>query len=411
MGDPAKLQLLTRSPEESGFNIFEIDSSQAYSGFKPQRLIETEWELMRQPLGADGARTFVLKNLRKDRYLLLSTEEHFLWEQFDGRNSLDDIARAFHLKFGAFDYSLIREFLTKLYYARLIEGHQPRVPESDFVSPHSRSQNYPLGRVVDGWRRFAVRTHKADRYCSTLYRRGGFLLFHPLTVCAIAALAAVALAAAYPLAAHSRDFARMLSARPILSAGVMLITLLTASMLHVLVHALACKAHGRRVREMGFFLLQGVLPTFYADVTDIFMSNRRARLKVDLAGPLVEVTLGGIAILSAHLSSSGLEQALLFGIGVLLWESALINLYPFSFLELDGYNILADTMAMPMLRKQALALIPDLPQRLFHFKAIPRPELIQIGYLALCLVSVLTYLILHLDAVSAVISLPWPKSS
>lgn len=403
MSDPAKLQLLTRSSEESGFDIFEIDSSQAYSGFKPRRLTETEWELMRQPMGADGARTFVLKNLRKDRYLLLSTKEHFLWERFDGRNSLDEIARAFHLEFGAFDYSLIRQFLTKLYHARLIEGHQPRVPESNFVSPHSRSQTPPLRRIVDAWRRFAVRTHKADRYCSTLYRRGGSLLFHPLTVCAIVAIATLALAAAYPLAAHSRDFARMLSARPILSAGVMLITLLTASMLHVLVHALACKAHGRRVREMGFFLLQGVLPTFYADVTDIFMSNRRARLKVDISGPLVEVTLGGIAILSAHLSSPGLEQALLFGIGVLLWESALINLYPFSFLELDGYNILADTMAMPMLRKQALALVPNLPQRLLNFRAIQRAEVIQIGYLALCLISVLVYLVLHLDAISALL--------
>ena len=113
-------------------------------------------------------------------------------------------------------------------------------------------------------------------------------------------------------------------------------------MLHVLVHALACKSHGRRVREIGFFLLQGVLPTFYADVTDIFMSKRRARVIVDLAGPMVEVFFGSVAFLAAYLSDRGIEQALLFGVGVLLWESALINLYPFSFLELDGYNMLAD---------------------------------------------------------------------
>jgi putative peptide zinc metalloprotease protein len=411
MSDPAKLQLLTRSSDESGFDIFEIDSNQAYSGFKPQRLPETEWELMRQPLGADGTRHFVLKNLRKDRYLLLSAKECFLWEHFDGRNSLDEIGRAFHLEFGAFDYSLIRQFLTKLYNARLIEDHQARVPESDFVTPQTRSRIHLLRQLVNAWRRFAVRTHKADRYCSTLYRRGGFVLFHPLTLCAIVAIAIAALAAAYRLAAHSLYFARVLSAQPLLSASIILFTLLAASMLHVLVHALACKAHGRRVREMGFFLLQGVLPTFYADVTDIFMSNRRARLTVDLAGPMVEVSFGSVAILSAYLSSPGTEQALLFGIGILLWESALINLYPFSFLELDGYNILADLMAMPMLRKQALALIPNLPQRLRNLKTIRRAELIQLGYLTLCLVSVLIYLILHLDAVGAVVSLPWPKFS
>lgn len=411
MSDPAKLQLLTRSSGESGFEIFEIDSTQAYSSFKPQRLPETEWELMQQPLSVDGSRHFVLKNLRQDRYLLLNTKEYFLWEQFDGATSLEEIARALHLEFGAFNYSLIRQFLTKLYQAGLIEKHQALGPQSSFASPHASLPTHLLGRIVDAWRRFALRTRNADRYCSALYRRGGFLLFHPLTFWVIVAIAVVALPTAFQLAAHSREFARLLSARPFMTTGVILITLLTASMLHVLVHALACNAHGRRVREMGFFLLQGILPTFYADVTDIFMSSRRARLTVDLAGPMVEVVLGSIAILSAYLSSPGIGQGLLFGIGVLLWESALINLYPFSFLELDGYNILADSMAMPMLRKQALALIPNLPQRLLRLRTIQRAEMIQIGYFVLCLISVLVYLVLHLDAISAVLPVSWQRYS
>jgi putative peptide zinc metalloprotease protein len=199
----------------------------------------------------------------------------------------------------------------------------------------------------------------------------------------------------------------LLSAKPLLSTGIIVISLLIASVLHVLVHAIACKAHGRRVRELGFFLLQGVLPTFYADVTDIFMASRRARLMVDLAGPMVEVVFGSIAMLGAYLSDPGIGQALLFGTGVFLWESALINLYPFSFLEFDGYNILADLLAMPMLRKQALALIPNLPRRLRHIRTITRVELIQIGYLALCLVSVLLYIVLHLDAISGMLTFDW----
>jgi len=150
---------------------------------------------------------------------------------------------------------------------------------------------------------------------------------------------------------------------------------------------------------MGLFLLQGVWPTFYADVTDIFMSSRRARVTVDLAGPMVEVVLGSIAIIGAHASPPGVGQALLFGIGVMLWESVLINLYPFSFLEMDGYNIVADLLAMPMLRQQAMALIPNLPGRLRNLKTIERAEWIQLAYLILCLASVLVYLVAHLDAI------------
>jgi putative peptide zinc metalloprotease protein len=407
MSDRPKLQLLTRAADESTFEIFEADSSEAYSGFKPQKPPATEWELRRQPLGVDGTRHFVLKNLRQDRYLLLNSQEHFLWQRFDGRNSLEEIARAFHLEYGAFDYSLIREFLAKLYHAELIEGHRTLAPLSNFVSPQGRSRAHRLGHMADAWRRFALRTREADRYCSTIYRSGGFALFHPATFWMVVAIATLAGAAGFQLAGQSKVFARLLSAQPYLSAAVVLLALLAASMLHVLIHALACKAHGRRVRELGFFLLQGVLPTFYADVTDIFMSNRRARLTVDLAGPMVEVFLGSLAMLAAYSSGPGIGQALFFGVGVLLWEGALINLYPFSFLELDGYNILADGLAMPMLRKQALALLPNLGQRLRELRTLERAELIQIGYLALCFISVVVYIAFHLDAISALLPATW----
>jgi putative peptide zinc metalloprotease protein len=175
------------------------------------------------------------------------------------------------------------------------------------------------------------------------------------------------------------------------------------SMLHVLTHALACKAYGRKVREMGFFLLQGVLPTFYADVTDIFMSSRRARVIVNLAGPMVEVFFGSLAFLGAYGSEPGMVQFLLFGAGVFLWESALLNLYPFNFLELDGYNMLADLLAMPALRQQAWALVAALPSRLREHKKIRKAEWIQLGYLTLCFISAVAYLIAHLDAMASLI--------
>ncbi len=85
----------------------------------------------------------------------------------------------------------------------------------------------------------------------------------------------------------------------------------------------------------------------------------------------------------------------------------MINLYPFSFLELDGYNILADLLAMPMLRRQALGLVRLLPKRLRARKTLHRSEWIQIGYIVLCFVSVLIYIIAHLDVIG--IDIPAPK--
>jgi putative peptide zinc metalloprotease protein len=247
--------------------------------------------------------------------------------------------------------------------------------------------------------KFSLRLTRADRYCTAIYRRGGFVLFHPVAFWLVVMLTAVALGAVFNLAPQAREISMRLTQWPVLTAVLIVALLPVVSMLHVLVHALACKSYGRRVREMGFFLLQGILPTFYADVTDIFMSSRRARVIVDLAGPLVEVALGSLAFVGAYAAPPGLGQSLLFGAGILLWEGAVINLYPFTFLELDGYNILADLLAMPTLRRQALALGGNLPVRLRAGKALHRSEWIQLGYLALCFISVIAYVIAHLDVI------------
>jgi putative peptide zinc metalloprotease protein len=405
MADPAKLELLTRPAGEAGFQIFEIDSHHAYWAYKPRRLPQTEWEITAQPTGADGARHFVLKNLRQDSYLLLSSKEYYLWEYFDGRHSLEEIARAFHLAFGAFDYALIRRLLTKLHNCGVIEGQYLIDLRSSPAGASGRRWSRFFAWGLRKWRGLSFRFPHADRFCSILYERGGFLLFHPLTFWASVAIAVFALTLALRSGPSAGNFAYFIKARPVLMTSVMLATVLLVSLLHVLLHALACKAYGRRVREIGFFLLQGIVPTCYADVTDIFMSSRRVRVTVDLAGPMVEVVLGSVAILSAHATSPGIEQALLLGIGISLWESALINLYPFNFLEMDGYNILSDLLAMPMLRQQALALVPSLPQRLRSVKTIERAEWLQLGYLALCLISVVIYLVAHVDAISSLIRL------
>ena len=404
MSDPAKLEFLTRTPGEPGFSVQEVQSSQAYLLFKPERLPETEWEITPQPRSPDGSRNYILRSLRRDRYLLLTSEEYFLWKQFDGRHSLTEIGRAFHFEFGCFDYSVIREFLAKLHHAGLLEQLETSGLRRRLAERRGSRLARGLETIWQARHRVSFKITNADRFCSTIYNRGGFLLFHPLIFVASLMLAIFAATAVMGLVPHAKRITLGLAAWPLLSTATVVVTLFVASILHVLVHALACKAYGRKVREMGFFLLQGILPTFYADVTDIFMSSRRARVVVDLAGPMVEVVLGSLAFLGAYGSEPGVIESLLFGAGVLLWESALLNLYPFNCLEMDGYNILADLLAMPALRQQALALFPALPRRMRDGARLHKSEWIQLGYLALCLLSVLVYIIAHLDAFGLVVT-------
>ena len=399
MAEPAKIEFLTRNADDSGFQLHQVQSSAVHGLFRPRRLIPTAWEVRRQPRSFDGSRQFVLRNLAGDRYVLLNAHEHFLWEHFDGDHSVSDIAKIFHFEFGAFDYSIITQLLAKLYAAGLLEDVGASGVQRSAARRSARRWARALVRLRRVLSRLSFRTRDADRYCAAIYKWGGFLLFNPLTLAACLAITAYAAIALFRLLPQAKQIALGLAGKPLLSAGAMIGAFLFVAVLHMLVHALACKAYGRKVRELGFFLLQGVLPTFYADVTDIFMASRRARIVVDLAGPLVEVVFGSFAFIAAYWSEPGVGQSLLFGAGILLWEGALLNLYPFNFLEMDGYNILADLLAMPTLRQHAMRLLPTLPRRLLRGPQLLRSEWIEAGYLVVCFVSVLAYVVLHLDAV------------
>ncbi len=408
MSGPAKLELLTRKVGEPGFHLQEIQSSQAYLLYKPTRPPQTEWELTPQPRSLGGRPTYILKSLRSDRYLLLTHDEYFLWERFDGQTSMSDIARAFFFEFGSFDYSVIRQLLARLHYAGLLEMPQVSDLQRSLARQQGRWWARSLNAALKAWKRISFKLPHADRVCSTLYNRGGFLFVNPVAFWAAIALFSAAILAVIQLAPNAHSIALRLSGRPFLSTGTMVLTVLLVAMLHVTVHAMACKSYGRKVREMGFFLLQGILPTFYADVTDIFMSSRRARVVVSLAGPMVDVVVGSFAFMGALWVGSGIVQSLLFAIGLLEWEAAVLNIYPFNFLEMDGYNILVDLLAMPTLRPQAWALLPSLPDRLVSGKRLEKFEWIELGYLALCLISVIVYLIAHLDAIGFKVTRAWP---
>src|SRR5207247_3975809 len=78
---------------------------------------------------------------------------------------------------------------------------------------------------------------------------------------------------------------------------------------HQIVHGLALIHYGRRVREFGFTVLHGFIPTFYVDVTDVFMAPRRARVVTAVSGAAVHLVLGSLWFLIAARSAQGFTQA------------------------------------------------------------------------------------------------------
>src|SRR5262249_56488253 len=125
-----------------------------------------------------------------------------------------------------------------------------------------------------------------------------------------------------------------------------------------LVHGLACIHYRRRVREFGFTFLHGFVPTFYIDVTDIFMASRRARVVTAVTGALVHLVLGAVAfIVAAQAPTGSFTQAFAAASGVIQLPAVVVAVYSFLFLSIDGLPHLVDVLREPPTHVSAITFL------------------------------------------------------
>ncbi len=393
MARDSRLELLIRGGPD-GFEVREVSSATAYLQFRPQRIPDHEWELAEVARGETGHGTFVLKNCRTDRYLYLSEQEHFLWQVMNGRTSVQEIATSYVLRFESLDLDVIPALISKLQGADLLTLRlASRLRE--VLARHAAGRGArPLEIALRGLERMTLASHDVHERFVRAYRFGGFLLFTVPSVALLVVLTAFGLVAAGELARVAHAVAVPLARHPILAllAGKALVFATMAA--HQVVHGLACVHYGRRVRAFGFTLLHGFLPSFFVDVTDIFMTSRRARVVTAIAGPLVHLALGAAFFLVAFYLPGGFLQAFVAASATLQVYALLFSLYPFCFMEMDGYHIVVDLLGMPTLARDSWRFMRlRLGGRLRQRRPLSRTESIWVGYVALSFVSVVVFVI------------------
>jgi len=393
----SKLELLVRRTDEQGFDLRKIPSVVAYLRHKPQRLPDAQCELAQLASRGDGRVTYVLKNRATDRYLLLAEPERFLWERMDGRTSLQELATAYVLHYGAFDFDLIPALIAKLRQADLLTLR----PASRLREVLARHRRNPAARAIEATlrtlERVTLSSQRIHAPFERIYRWGGRLLFTPFCLALGVLLAGLGSVSAFRLWPLASEIATPLGRHPILSLLVVKLVLFVTLAIHQILHGLACVHYGRRVREYGFTLLHGFVPTFFVDVTDIFMASRRARVVTALSGPLMHLYLGGFYLWAATQMPPGLLQSFTAAAGVLQLQALFVSLYPFCFLEMDGYHILVDLMGVPTLKQDSWQFVRgELFRRLLDRWRLTRQEAMWVGYFVLSLVSVIAFVVLNL---------------
>ncbi|HEY7366311.1 MAG TPA: hypothetical protein VIE37_19600 [Methylomirabilota bacterium] len=386
----AKLELLVRRDDDT-FDVRQVSSAAGWLGLRPQRLAAETWELAVVNSPVDHQRRFVLKNTRSDRYVMLSEPERFLWEQMDGTTSLQDMATAYVLRYGAFDFELIPVLIGKLQRARLLTLEPVSALRRVLARNRRRRLVHGVEQALTVLERVNVSSRDVHPFFERLYRWGGFLLFTRAALLLCLALGMVGVVTGVRLWGEADAVARGLGANPVAALLSVKLLFFATLMLHQLVHALALVHYGRRVREFGFTFLHGFVPTFYVDVTDIFMASRRARIVTAFSGTLVHLVLGALWFLVAIVSPPGFLQAFAATSGMIQWQAFFVALYPCCFIEMDGYHILVDLLGLPTLRHDAVVYVGSL------LRGAPvarwgRQAALWVGYVVLSTISLAAFI-------------------
>ncbi len=304
---------------------------------------------------ARGETYWILKNLRTDAYLRLTAEQVFLWEQMDGRASVQDIAVAYMLQYGKLAINSLLLLLDQLQQKGFIEPLVNVYGAAD-ESIVRRRQNVLWRRALRALFNYEISIGGIDGIITRTYHAAGRVLFLPvlqwIMLVVIAAGGVTFLGLLTGLI--DREVAVIGGAGAIIGVITLYVLQFITLMLHEWAHAIATKHYGREVRRGGFLIYMG-MPAAFVDTTDIWMEPRRPRIVVSWAGPHSGFFLGGLASLALLAVPGTFWQGVLYQFALLTYLTSFMNLNPL--LKLDGYYILMDWLEIPRLRERSLAFI------------------------------------------------------
>lgn len=292
-----------------------------------------------------GEETIVLRNAALNKYVQISEQGLFLWELLDGENSINEIAFQFFLEFHELDVEGIASHIVYLRKAGFI---QLDVNEKVLAT----DKNVPTWvRVISKIRRvmeYRVAFGNADAWVTKVYNSFVWIFFTPpmrILFFFLIVLGFIGFVARFEIAISALSSSPY--KWPLFYFQSFLVALTVP--LHELAHAFMTKYYGRKVNCFGLGWLW-LSPFAFCDTSDMWLSPKKQRLMVDLAGMYLNAILAGVAGIAAFFTTLEHPNVIivltLFSLGSYMIIIANLD----TALEFDGYYALMDILDKPNLR-------------------------------------------------------------
>ena len=174
--------------------------------------------------------------------------------------------------------------------------------------------------------------------------------------------------------------------------SVYISVMLFSGLIHEIGHTTAAKAFGAKSGGIGFgFYL--LTPVLYADVSNIWILERKKRIIVNIGGIYFELIFASLLVLIAFF----IDYKPLFFLPLAIVFKTLFNLNPF--MRNDGYWVLSDAINIPNLRKTSDEILLKL------IKGSEKNEFSKKEYF-LALYSLINYILIYLFLFGLIILSP-----
>ena len=266
-------------------------------------------DLVVQPQFYEGMTHYVIKDPLALKYFRFKIEEYFLLEQFDGKQTLQEVKKAFERKYRPQTISIedLTRFVAQLHEAGIIQIDSP---DQAKVLIRRRKKN----RWRKVWAFLAnilfikIPIIDPERLLTGMYPYFRWIFTRTfITLSTLSMLVAVSLVFSQWKTFYDKlpDFQSFFNWWTIASFWV---CLAVVKVIHEFGHGLTAKHFGGEVHEMGILFLV-LTPALYCDVTDSWLlPNKWKRIWISAAGIYVECFLASIATFVWWYSTPGLDE-------------------------------------------------------------------------------------------------------